>query len=190
VCEVSALRLRGKHNRANALAALLAARAAGATLEKAAETLARFRGVEHRLEEVATVGGVLYVNDSQATTPDSAVAGLEAFDERVVLIAGGRPKVHDFSALGEAVARRGASLIVMGEAADEIASAAQAAGAGDVARAVSLAEAMRLAHGKAQPGEVVLMSPACASFDMFANMAERGRTFKALVTELMMKGNV
>ncbi len=190
VCELSALRLRGKHNRANALAALLAARAAGATLGKASETLAHFRGVEHRLEEVATVGGVLYVNDSQATTPDSAVAGLEAFDERVILIAGGRPKVHDFSALGEAVARRGASLIAMGEAADEIASAAQAAGADDVTRAASLAEAMRLAHAKAQSGEVVLMSPACASFDMFANMAERGRTFRALVTELMMKGNV
>jgi len=187
VCEVSALRLRGLHNRGNALAALLAARAIGAGLNKAAETLASFAGVEHRLEEVATVGGVLYVNDSQATTPDSAVAGLEAFGERVVIIAGGRPKVSDFSRLGEAVVRRKASLIVIGEAAELIASAAQAAGAADVARAADLAEAVRLAHGKARPGEVVLMSPACASFDMFANMAERGRTFKHLVRELAAK---
>jgi len=187
VCEVSALRLRGRHNHGNALAALLAARAVGATLSKAAETLASFTGVEHRLEEVATVGGVLYVNDSQATTPDSAVAGLEAFDERVVIIAGGRPKVSDFGRLGEAVVRRKASLIVIGEAADLIESAARSAGAVDVARAADLAEAVRLAHRKARPGEVVLMSPACASFDMFANMAERGRTFKHLVKELAAK---
>jgi UDP-N-acetylmuramoylalanine--D-glutamate ligase len=187
VCEVSALRLRGKHNRSNALASLLAARGAGATLEKAAATVERFKGVEHRLEEVAAVEGVLYVNDSQATTPDSAVAGIEAFEERVVLIAGGRPKVHDFSALGEAVARRDASLIVMGEAADEIAEAARAAGAKEVARAGDLDEAMRLAHEQARPGDVVLMSPACASFDMFASMAERGRKFKALVADLMAK---
>jgi len=187
VCEVSALRLRGLHNRGNALAALLAARAIGAKLDRAAETLAGFTGVEHRLEEVATVGGVLYVNDSQATTPDSAVAGLEAFDERVVIIAGGRPKVSDFGRLGEAVVRRKASLVVIGEAAEMIESAARAAGAVDVARAADLAEAVRLAHAKARPGEVVLMSPACASFDMFGNMAERGRAFKHLVRELAAK---
>jgi UDP-N-acetylmuramoylalanine--D-glutamate ligase len=187
VCEVSALRLRGRHNQGNALAALLAARAAGTGLEKAAETLARFRGVEHRLEEVATVGGVLYVNDSQATTPDSAAAGLEAFEGRVALIAGGRPKVSDFSRLGEAVARRGASLIAIGEAAELIEAAARAAGAEDVVRARDLPEAVRLASQKARPGEVVLMSPACASFDMFANMAERGDTFKQLVLELASK---
>jgi len=187
VCEVSALRLRGLHNRGNALAALLAARAMGASLEKAAETLASFAGVEHRLEEVATVGGVLYVNDSQATTPDSAAAGLEAFDERVVMIAGGRPKVADFNRLGEAVVRRKASLIVIGEAAELIESAARAAGAADVTRAADLAAAVRMAHETARPGEVVLMSPACASFDMFANMAERGQTFKHLVEELAAK---
>jgi len=187
VCPVTALRLRGRHNLGNALAALLAANAAGASLEKAAETLAGFTGVEHRLEEVAVVGGVLYVNDSQATTPEAAVAGLEAFEERVVLIAGGRPKVHGFTQLAKAVARQTASLIVMGEAAEEIAEAARAAGAQTILRAAGLAEAVRLAQEYARPGEVVLLSPACASFDMFPNMAERGRKFKELVRELLAK---
>ena len=188
ICPASAMRLRGRHNLGNALAALAAARAAGASLASAAETLARFPGVEHRLEAVGTVGGVLYVNDSQATTPEAAAAGLEAFEERVVLIAGGRPKVHDFGALAEAVTARGASLIVMGEAAEEIEEAAREAGAQDVTRARDLREAVQLAAARARPGEAVLMSPACASFDMFANMAERGQRFKDLVAELRGRG--
>jgi len=184
VCLAKGLLLRGRHNLGNALAALAAAHAVGASLEPAGETLRRFPGVEHRLEAVATVGGVLFVNDSQATTPEAAIAGLEAFEQRVVLIAGGRPKVHDFRALAEALARRGAGLVVMGEAAEEIAAAARAAGGGSIARAENLAEAVQSACGQARAGEVVLMSPACASFDMFANMADRGTTFKQLVRAL------
>ncbi len=190
ICRRTAVRLRGEHNLGNVLAALAAARAAGASLEKASETLARFTGLEHRLEVVGMVGGVVFVNDSQATTPEAAVAGLEAFAERVILIAGGRPKVHDFRSLGEAMARRKASLVVIGEAAEEIAEAAGAAGVREIARAQDLAEAVELARSWARPGEVVLMSPACASFDMFANMAERGRRFKGLVQALTAKEGI
>jgi len=133
---------------------------------------------------VGMVGGVMFVNDSQATTPEAAIAALEAFPGRVVLIAGGRAKVHDFKGLAEAVARRGASLISMGEAAAEIAAAARAAGVKDIAPAGSLAEAVGIAWARARPGDVVLLSPACASFDMFQNMAARGRAFKQIVAAL------
>jgi UDP-N-acetylmuramoylalanine--D-glutamate ligase len=181
ICPTGDLGLRGRHNLGNALAALLAVQAVGASLMQARDTLRRFAGVEHRLEVVATVNGVLFVNDSQATTPEAAVAGLEAFEERVILIAGGRPKVPDFRGLAEAMARRRAALVVMGEAAEEIAAAARAAGVKSIAHAKDLASAVELASRQAEPGDVVLLSPACASFDMFANMAERGRRFKELV---------
>jgi UDP-N-acetylmuramoylalanine--D-glutamate ligase len=184
VCPREAVRLRGKHNLGNALAALLAMHAAGAPLSKAEATLRRFPGVEHRLEVVATVDGVLFVNDSQATTPSATIAALEAFEERAVLIAGGRPKVHKWGELAAAAARHGASLLLIGEAAAEIARAAQDAGVTDIERAASLPEAVRAAFRRARPGEVVLLSPACASFDMFTNMAERGRVFRETVDAL------
>jgi len=184
IAPVEAVQLRGRHNLGNALAALAAAKLAGASLDRAEATLRRFRGVEHRLEIVGTVGGVVFVNDSQATTPAATIAALEAFEERVTLVAGGRAKVHDFSALGEALAERGAALVVIGEAAEEIGEAARAAGVTSISTAASLPEAVRVAFGRAKPGEVVLLSPACASFDMFQNMAERGHIFKAAVEQL------
>ncbi|MFB3881601.1 MAG: UDP-N-acetylmuramoyl-L-alanine--D-glutamate ligase [Armatimonadota bacterium] len=184
VCRADAVRLRGRHNLANALAALAAAHAAGASLNKADDTLSHFEGLEHRLEVAAVAGGVTYVNDSQATTPDAAVVALEAFPEHVILIAGGRPKVHDFDSLARAIAKRGADLVLIGEAADEIAACAAAAGVGSVTRAPDLEQAVALAARRSRPGDVVLLSPACASFDMFRNMAERGRKFKEIATRL------
>jgi UDP-N-acetylmuramoylalanine--D-glutamate ligase len=178
ICPASAVRLPGRHNLGNALAALAAAHAAGASLDKAEGTLTRFPGVEHRLEVAGSVGGVLFVNDSQATTPAATIAALEAFDRRVVLIAGGRAKVHDFNSLAQQMHARSASLVVIGEAAEEIAAAARKAGVTEIARAASLPEAVAMAYRQARPDGVVLLSPACASFDMFANMAERGRVFK------------
>jgi UDP-N-acetylmuramoylalanine--D-glutamate ligase len=184
VCPADAVRLPGPHNLGNVLAALAATHAAGVSLGRAAETVAGFEGLEHRLETVATIGGVTFVNDSQATTPEAAIAALNAFEQRVVLIAGGRPKVHHFEHLAEVASRRRASLIVLGEAADEIAAAAEAAGVRDVARAADLQEAVHMAVERAEPGEIVLLSPACASFDMFENMAARGSAFKAVAREL------
>jgi UDP-N-acetylmuramoylalanine--D-glutamate ligase len=184
VCPVSAVRLRGRHNLGNALAALAAARAAGASLENAAATLERFAGLEHRLETAGQIGDVVFINDSQATTPEATVAALDAFEGPVALIAGGRAKVHDFSGLAEAIARRGARLIVMGEAGAEITEAARRAEVGQITHAKDLAEAVDLAYEQARPSGVVLLSPACASFDMFENMAERGRLFKERVREI------
>ncbi len=184
VCRETQVRLRGKHNLSNALAALAAAEASGASLELAPQSLEQFEGLEHRLEVAGVVGGVIFVNDSQATTPEAAAAALEAFGEHVVLIAGGRPKVHDFDALGAATAKRGADLVVIGEAADAIAAAARQAGVPNVQAAADLADAVRRATRKARPGDVVLLSPACASFDMFDSMAERGRAFKSLVADM------
>ena len=106
VCPVEAVRMRGRHNVGNALAALAAAHAIGAPLDRAEETLRSFPGVEHRLETVASVGGVTFINDSQATTPPATLAALAAFEGRVALIAGGRAKVHDFSELAQAAAAR------------------------------------------------------------------------------------
>jgi UDP-N-acetylmuramoylalanine--D-glutamate ligase len=184
ICPESAVRLRGKHNRGNVLAALAAARAVGGDLSRAAQTLSLFEGVEHRLESVGSVAGVLFVNDSQATTPGAAVAALDAFERHVFLIAGGRAKVHDFRRLAEAVRQREASLILIGEAAEEIADAARAAGVTDISRAAHLRDAVRHAHRRARAGDAVILSPACASFDMFANMAERGAAFRQAVREL------
>jgi UDP-N-acetylmuramoylalanine--D-glutamate ligase len=186
-CPASAVRLRGRHNLGNVLAALAAVRAIGGVgaLRCAPTTVAEFAGVEHRLEVVGEVRGVVFVNDSQATTPQATIAALEAFEEPVALIAGGRAKVHDFRELGETMARQGASLVVIGEAAEEIGEAARRAGVREVVRAESLPEAVKMAYAQAQPGAVVLLSPGCASFDMFHNMAERGRVFKAAVQELV-----
>lgn len=184
ICPVSALRLPGQHNLGNALAALLAARATGASLDRAADTLGRFEGLEHRLERADRVQGVTFINDSQATTPEATIAALAAFPGRVVLIAGGRSKVRDFRSLAEAVVKQGADLVVIGEAADQIAAAARAAGAESVVRAADLEEAVRRAYERARPDAVVLLSPACASFDMFRDMAERGRRFKDAVRAL------
>jgi len=180
ICPASSLRLRGKHNLGNALAALAAAQAVGAGLDAAEDTLRRFPGVEHRLEIVATVNGVTFVNDSQATTPPATLAALEAFEGPVALLLGGRAKVHEFAELAQAMARRGAFSVVLGEAAEEIGAALRAAGV-EVARADSLPEAIWSAYRAVSPEGVVLLSPACASFDMFVNMAERGRVFREAV---------
>ncbi len=184
VCPVESVRLRGRHNLANALAALMTAHCVGASLGRAVDTLARFEGLEHRLEIAAVADRVTYVNDSQATTPDAAIVALEAFPEHIILIAGGRPKVHDFAALAQTIAKRGADLVVIGEAADELAAAARVAGVRNIERAADLSSAVALARKRACPGDVVLLSPACASFDMFRNMAERGRIFKEIARGL------
>jgi UDP-N-acetylmuramoylalanine--D-glutamate ligase len=183
ICPVSALQLRGRHNLSNVLAALGAAHSVGADLARAEQTLSQFEGVEHRLELIDEVAGVLFVNDSQATAPQATIAALGAFGRHIVLIAGGRAKVHDFLPLGEKIAERKASLVLIGEAADEIAAAASAAGADDIARASDLGDAVRQAVGRARPGDVVLLSPACASFDMFGDMAERGEAFREAVRQ-------
>jgi len=184
VCSLEKVRLRGSHNLYNVLAALAAVQAAGISLQSAEEVLSRFRGLENRLEEVAVIDGITFINDSQATIPQAAEMALEAMDAPTVLIAGGRPKVSDFSSLAETIARKAKALILIGEAAGAISSAARQAGVSSIYEAPDLPEAVRAAFSLARRGEIVLLSPACASFDMFANMAHRGEVFRQAVRDL------
>ncbi|HEX2071860.1 MAG TPA: UDP-N-acetylmuramoyl-L-alanine--D-glutamate ligase [Thermoleophilaceae bacterium] len=180
---VDELRIRGAHNLDNALAATAAALAGGDVPPTAvAHALRSFRGVEHRLEEVATIDGVLYVNDSKATNPASALRGLQAFEDGVHAILGGSLKGGGFEALrGEAHARCRACYLV-GEAADRL--AADLGGAAPLVRSGTLEQAVADATAAADPGDVVLLSPACASFDAFADYEQRGARFKEIVAAL------
>ena len=175
--------LRGLHNRENAAAAVAAARAAGAGEEEIARGLRDFRGVPHRLELVAQRGGVQYVNDSKATNVAAALRALAAYeDEPVRLILGGSRKGEDFAQLAAALGPNVRAVYVIGETADELAGVipGRSQWAGDLATAVE-----RAARA-AQPGEVVLLSPACASYDQFRDFEERGEEFKRLVANLPM----
>ena len=175
------LRLRGAHNRENAMAAAAVTLARGMAPEAVREGLATFAGVAHRLEEVATHDGVLYVNDSKATNVASAIAGIESFAGGLHLILGGSRKAGGYAPLAGPVAERARAVYLIGETAAEIGAALAGAGVplhecGDLERAVAAARAA------ARPGEVVLLSPACASFDQYADYEARGAHFRALVT--------
>jgi UDP-N-acetylmuramoylalanine--D-glutamate ligase len=174
--------LRGLHNRENAAAATAAARAAGASEEQIASGLRDFKGVPHRLELVAEKRGVRYVNDSKATNVAAALRALSAYqDEPVRLILGGSSKDEDFAPLAAAIGPNIGAVYVIGETADELARAIP-----DTIRAGDLATAVERAAAAAQPGEIVLLSPACASYDQFRDFEERGQEFKRLVANLPM----
>jgi UDP-N-acetylmuramoylalanine--D-glutamate ligase len=149
------------------------------------EGLSTFEGVLDRLEPVREFGCVLYVNDSKATNVASAIAGIEAFEGGVHLIAGGRPKGESFEPLLEPVERRCRACYLIGEAAEQLhAALAPAEPQVELVRCGTLERAVEAAHSAAQPGEVVLLSPACASFDAFADFEERGKRFRQLVKGL------
>ena len=174
--------LRGMHNRENAAAAVAAARAAGAVEEEIVRGLRDFRGVPHRLELVAELGGVEYVNDSKATNVAATLRALAAYeDEPVRLILGGSRKGENFAPLAAALGPNVRAVYVTGETADELARAIP-----DTIHAGDLATALERAATAAQPGEVVLLSPACASYDQFRDFEERGEEFKRLVANLPM----
>lgn len=187
VAALDDVRLRGRHNIDNACCAVSAALRLGVDPEAIPAGLRGFSGLPHRLEEVRQVGGVLYVNDSLATTPEAAAAGLHAWGERgVVLIAGGSSKGADFTELGEAIAQRARGLIGLGSEGPAIVAAAHRAGFdGYLAEDVdSMERAVALAAQLAGEGDVVLLSPGCASFGMFASYAARGDAFRAAVEDL------
>lgn len=186
ICPLEEIALPGEHNLENALAAAAAAWAAGAELPAIAVVLRRFRGVEHRLEQVAVKGGVEYINDSKGTNPGAAIKALRSFPGRKkILIAGGKDKGSDFSTLAEAIkAEEVKLLILLGETADQLAQAVEKAGFHSYLKVSSFEEAVVTASARAESGELVLLSPACASWDMFANFEERGRLFKELVASL------
>ncbi|MGH9069034.1 MAG: glutamate ligase domain-containing protein, partial [Acidimicrobiales bacterium] len=178
------------HDRANALAACAAALAAGATPEACRSVLSSFEGLHHRVELVGEAGGVAWYDDSKATTPASVLAALAGFDS-VVLIAGGRNKGLDLTRLGEGAGRVRA-VVAIGESAGEVEAAFAAvtvpgAASGrpgrrpEVRRAGSMAEAVEAAAAAARPGDAVLLSPGCASFDWYGSYRERGQDFARLV---------
>jgi UDP-N-acetylmuramoylalanine--D-glutamate ligase len=175
------IRLRGPHNLENAAAAATAANAAGIADEPIAAALRTFAGVPHRLEEVATVEGVLYVNDSKATNVSAAIRGIESFFTGVHLILGGSLKGGGFEELREPIAERCRACYLIGEAADRLAADLAQSGV-PLHRSGDLEAAVAAARETAEPGEVVLLSPACASYDQFRDYEERGERFRTLVS--------
>jgi UDP-N-acetylmuramoylalanine--D-glutamate ligase len=176
------IRLRGPHNRENAMAAAAVALARGVDPDAVRAGLRTFAGVPHRLEEVAERDGVLWVNDSKATNVASTLVALASFDGGVHLIAGGQGKGSGFAALREPVAQHCAAVYLIGEAAEDLAAALEGAGP-PVHRCGDLERAVAAAREAARPGEVVLLSPACTSYDQFRDFEERGERFRALVAE-------
>jgi UDP-N-acetylmuramoylalanine--D-glutamate ligase len=184
LCKATELRVPGRHNVANALAAAIVGDAFDIPAEVIGRVLREFEGVPRRLETVAEKDGVLWVNDSAATTPAATMSALAAYERPAVVILGGVSKGADFSELARVLALRAHGAVLIGRAADEIASAIAAADpnrAVEVRRAGSLDEAVAAARDMARPGDVVLLSPANASFDMFSSADERGEKFAAIV---------
>ena len=182
------LALPGRHNLYDSLAAAIVARALEVRSDIVRESLTRFEGVPHRLEKVRTLGGVAYVNDSKATNVNAVWYALESFagpprGGRVVLIAGGKDKGNDYEPLKPLVAAKVAGIVAIGESAETV-ERELGPHAPRVATAASMEEAIQFARLMAEPGDTVLLSPACASFDMFDDYEDRGNTFKRLVHAL------
>lgn len=194
IMPIAELQVPGTHNVLNAMAAISAALLFGVTPEAIRVAAAAFEGVEHRLERVAVIDGVRFINDSQGTQPDAVAAALRAFEPPIVLIAGGRAKGLDAAGLAPVVAERAVAAVLIGESGPDLEARFRAAGLARTERANDLEEAVRradaiarevLAAGGAPTGPAtVLLSPAAASFDMFADYAARGRAFKAAVAAL------
>jgi len=179
---VKDIAIKGLHNLYNSMAAALAARVMGMPAEPIHETLKTFEGVEHRLEFVRQLNGVKYVNDSKATNVDSVWYALQSFDEPLIVLMGGRDKGNDYSRLNDLVRQHVKAIIAIGESADKVFEAFR--NITKVERAESMEVAVRKAAEMAVRGEVVLLSPACTSFDWFDNFEHRGRVFKEIVRKL------
>ncbi|HSA91593.1 MAG TPA: UDP-N-acetylmuramoyl-L-alanine--D-glutamate ligase [Terriglobales bacterium] len=179
---VSSIPLKGAHNLENVLAAACCGRIVGAEPRRVASAVSEFKAVEHRLEYVATLNGVEFYNDSKATNVDATIKALESFSGGIHIILGGKDKGSDYSVLAPLLKARVRRVYTIGAAAEKIEQ--QIAGAAEVLRAETLENAVRRAAEAASPGEVVLLAPACASFDQFQNYEHRGRVFKEAVAAL------
>jgi UDP-N-acetylmuramoylalanine--D-glutamate ligase len=176
------IRLQGSHNLENIMAALLLSLAAGAAPQACREVLATFAGLPHRLEWVANISGVDFFDDSKGTNVGAVARSLASFDRPIILIAGGRDKFSDFSQLNELIQKRVKALVLLGETKERLAQVWE--GLAPAYLTAQMTEAVEQAASLAQPGEVVLLSPACASFDMYRDYAHRGRTFQNAVKEI------
>ena len=182
IVKIEEMSLRGIHNQYNAMASALAAQILGVRPASIRGTLRNFKGVEHRLEFVRELDGVKYINDSKATNVDSVWYALQAYREPLVLLLGGRDKGNDYARIADLVREHVRTIIAIGESADKVAAAF--AGIVPVRTARSMQEAVLASRQTAHQGEIVLLSPACASFDWFDNYEHRGRVFKELVLAL------
>jgi UDP-N-acetylmuramoylalanine--D-glutamate ligase len=178
--------LKGVHNLENVLAAVCAGALMGCAPEKIRQAVRDFKAVEHRLEFVATIRGVDYYNDSKATNVDAAIKALESFPANIHLILGGKDKGSDYSVLNDLLRQRVKRVYTIGAAAEKIESqiVSSKSGGPEVVHAETLENALRKANAAAQPGDVVLLAPACASFDQFKNYEQRGQVFKEIVRGL------
>ncbi len=182
ICPVNEIKLLGLHNLENILAAVAVACLCGLKAKTIRQELSRFSGLEHRSEPVAEINGVRFINDSKATNVGAVIKSLESFEAPLTLIAGGKDKGGDYSPLADIIKRKVKRLILIGQARDKIARALP--GFEPIQLADSLQAAVEMAFSQAEPGEIVLLSPACASFDMFDNFEQRGQVFKQAVKEL------
>lgn len=181
--DMSEINLPGRHNLKNGMAAALSARACEIKNEVIRESLQSFEGVEHRLEQVRELNGVRYVNDSKATNVNAVWCALDSFKMTMVLILGGRDKGNNYMELEPQLREKVHTVIALGEARDAI-KAQLGSVVPNMMEAETLKEAVRMAHKQAKRGEIVLLSPACSSFDMFKNYEDRGRQFKQAVIDL------
>jgi UDP-N-acetylmuramoylalanine--D-glutamate ligase len=182
ILKQSEIPLPGAHNLENVLAAVAATRLAGAQPNGIAKAIRSFSGVEHRLEFVAERNGVRYYNDSKATNVDATLKALDAFPGRILIILGGKDKGSDYAVLQTPLREKAILALLIGAAAQKIES--QIAGSVAIERAGTIQRAVEVASRIAQPGDIVLLAPACASFDQFENYEHRGRVFKQLVQQL------
>jgi UDP-N-acetylmuramoylalanine--D-glutamate ligase len=171
--------LAGAHNLENVLAATIATKLAGATVPAIASGVRSFAGVEHRLEFVADVNGVRYYNDSKATNVDATLKALDAFPGRILIILGGKDKGSDYTVLQQSLREKAVLALLIGAAAEKIEG--EITGSVAIERAETLDRAVEIASRTAHAGDIVLLAPACASFDQFENYEQRGRVFKELV---------
>jgi UDP-N-acetylmuramoylalanine--D-glutamate ligase len=178
IMQVSEVPLKGAHNLENVLAAVCASVLMGCAAEKIRQAVQDFKAVEHRLEFVASIGGVDYYNDSKATNVDATIKALESFPANIHLILGGKDKGSDYTVLNDLLRQRVKRVYTIGAAASKIESQIKGP---EVVHAETLANAIRQAHASAQSGDVVLLAPACASFDQFKSYEHRGRVFKEAV---------
>jgi UDP-N-acetylmuramoylalanine--D-glutamate ligase len=183
---VSEIPLKGAHNLENVLAAVCAGVLMGCGPEKIRLAVREFKAVEHRLEFVATIRGVDYYNDSKATNVDATIKALESFPANLHLILGGKDKGSDYSVLNDLLRQRVKRVYTIGSAAAKIESQIVSAkdGGPEIVPAETLENAVHKAHAVAEPGDVVLLAPACASFDQFKNYEHRGQVFKETVKAL------
>lgn len=187
LCDSKTVKLRGDHNLENIAVASLAARAAGASVAAVIKGATEFEGLEHRLEFVRVVRGVTYINDTFSTVPETTIAAIKSFDEPLILILGGSDKGSDFTTMGEVIAKSCVkAIIVIGDMTERIFTAVDRAGykRKRIVGAKTMQDIVAAAAREAVPGDVIILSPACASFDMFTNYKERGRQFKEEVNKL------